>query len=223
MNEISSIDNQAILQELNQRDGAQESNEDRTDFLKLLVAQLNNQNPLSPQENGEFLAQLAQFSTVEGIEKLNANFDQFVTSNLSNQALQASALVGRSVQIPSGTGELTPGKPLTGSFELPASSANVNLNILDATGSLVRQIPMGAHGAGNVNFSWDGFDSLGTPLPPGIYHATAEANIGENAEQLNVNVNANVDSVTMAQSGGVILNLEGSLGTVALSDVIQIN
>jgi flagellar basal-body rod modification protein FlgD len=223
MNEISSIDNQAILQELNQRDNSSGSDSGRTDFLKLLVAQLNNQNPLSPQENGEFLSQLAQFSTVEGIEKLNSNFDQFVTSNLSNQALQASALVGRSVQVPINTGELTSGKALTGSIELPASSANVSLSIFDINGSLVRQIPMGAHGAGNVKFSWDGFDSSGAPMPSGSYVVAAEASMGENAEQLNVRVNANVDSVTMAQSGGVILNLEGSLGSIALNDIVQIN
>src|SRR5690625_3576520 len=71
----------------------------KNEFLQLLVAQLNNQDPLAPQENGEFIAQLAQFSTVEGIEKMNGSMDAMVSGFQSSQALQASSLVGRTVVI----------------------------------------------------------------------------------------------------------------------------
>ncbi|MEZ5548058.1 MAG: FlgD immunoglobulin-like domain containing protein [Pseudomonadales bacterium] len=82
---------------------------------------------------------------------------------------------------------------------------------------------MGAHGAGTVKFSWDGIGSNGQAMPSGYYRITADANLGEQSEQLATRVNANVDSVTMGQSGGVILNLEGALGSVALNDILQIN
>lgn len=223
MSEISGVNNQSILEQLNQKSVTEQSDSGESDFLKLLVAQLNNQNPLAPQENGEFLSQLAQFSTVEGVEKLNATFEQFSSSMLSNQALQATALVGRSVQIPSDIGQLNSGQALTGTVDLPASTANLNLNIYDESGALVRQLPMGGHSAGKVNFSWDGFDNDGVALPSGNYRVVADANLGDSAVQVSTYVNVNVDSVTMGQSGGVILNLEGSLGTVALNDVLQIN
>lgn len=223
MNETSGIVSQSILDQLNQRSAPKESNSGESDFLKLLVAQLNNQNPLSPQENGEFLSQLAQFSTVEGVEKLNLTMENFSSSMLSSQALQATALVGRSVLIPSDVGRLESGAPLTGAIELPASTANLTLNIFNESGELVRQLPLGAQSAGNVRFSWDGFDNEGVAAPSGYYRVTADAYLGDDAEQVEARVNANVDSVTMGQSGGVILNLEGALGTVALSDVLQIN
>ena len=69
-------------------------------FLQLLVAQMNNQDPLSPQENGEFIAQLAQFSTVEGIDNLNGSMESLLSGYQSSQALQASSMVGRTVIVP---------------------------------------------------------------------------------------------------------------------------
>lgn len=223
MNETSGISSPSILEQINQRTQSTEKDSGESDFLKLLVAQLNNQNPLAPQDNGEFLSQLAQFSTVEGIERMNLTMEKFSSSMLSSQALQATALVGRSVLIPSDIGRLNSGEALTGTVELPASTTNLSLNIYSQSGVLVRQLPLGAHGAGSVRFAWDGVGSNGTALPPGYYRVESVANFGDQAEQLETRVNANVDSVTMGQSGGVVLNLEGALGTVALSDVIQIN
>ncbi|MCB1663082.1 MAG: flagellar hook assembly protein FlgD [Pseudomonadales bacterium] len=223
MNETSGISTQSIIDQVNQRSQTDKSDSGESDFLKLLVAQLNNQNPLSPQDNGEFLSQLAQFSTVEGVEKLNLTMEKFSSSMLSSQALQATALVGRSVLIPSDTGRLNSGSALTGMVELPASTGNLALKIYNESGELVRQLPLGAHGAGTVKFSWDGIGSNGQAMPSGYYRITADANLGEQSEQLATRVNANVDSVTMGQSGGVILNLEGALGSVALNDILQIN
>jgi len=223
MNETSGISTQSIIDQVNQRSQTDKSDSGESDFLKLLVAQLNNQNPLSPQDNGEFLSQLAQFSTVEGVEKLNLTMEKFSSSMLSSQALQATALVGRSVLIPSDTGRLNSGSALTGMVELPASTGNLALKIYNESGELVRQLPLGAHGAGTVKFSWDGIGSNGQAMPSGYYRITADANLGDQSEQLATRVNANVDSVTMGQSGGVILNLEGALGSVALNDILQIN
>lgn len=223
LDSISSIDNQAVLRELNQRTGGNESDGGRSDFLKLLVAQLSNQDPLSPQDSGEFLSQLAQFSTVEGIEKLNLTMGSFASSMLSGQALQATALVGRSVQVPANIGRLNPGGALTGSVHLPQSSSNLALSIYSASGELVRSLKMGAHGAGPVNFAWDGNSDQGMRMPSGLYRVRAEVDYGNDPEEVPAFVNANVDSVTTAAGGAVILNLESGLGSVSLKDVLQIN
>ncbi len=220
---ISSIDNQAVLQELNQRTGVDEDDSGRSDFLKLLVAQLSNQDPLAPQESGEFLSQLAQFSTVEGIEKLNLTMESFSSGMLSGQALQATALVGRSVQVPANIGSLNSDGAITGSIDLPRSSSNLSLNIYDQSGSLVRNVSMGAHAAGPVSFSWDGISNQGNPMPHDIYRVRAEVNYDGDAEEVPVFVDANVDSVTTGAQGSVILNLEAGLGSVSLNDVLQIN
>lgn len=221
--DIAGIDNQAILQELNARKETKDTGSGEQEFLKLLVAQLQNQNPLDPQQSGEFLAQLAQFSTVEGIEKLNLSFNNFASDMLSNQALQATALVGRSVQIPSNIGTLNNGEALTGSVNLPASTSGLNLGIYDQNGALVRSLQLGAHASGQVNFSWDGLSNQGNFMPPGLYQVRAEANIGEDTQEVEAFVNANVNSVTTSNTGNILLNLEGGLGTLALNDVIQIN
>jgi flagellar basal-body rod modification protein FlgD len=83
-------------------------------FLELMITQMNNQNPLSPQDNSEFVAQLAQFSSVEGLERLNTSFNSF----MSNNALQASSLVGRSVTVESDTSTLVKGGIVAGSVDL---------------------------------------------------------------------------------------------------------
>ncbi len=220
---ISSIDNPAVLQELNQRTGVEEDDSGRTDFLKLLVAQLSNQDPLSPQDSGEFLSQLAQFSTVEGIEKLNLTMESFSSGMLSGQALQATALVGRSVQVPANIGRLNSGSALTGAVDLPRSSSNLTLGIYDQSGALVRHLEMGAHGAGPVNFAWDGISDQGMAMPSGLYRVRAEVNYGGEPEEVPAFINANVDSVTTAAGGSVVLNLEAGLGSVSLNDVLQIN
>src|SRR5690606_42021670 len=96
-NEVSSV----LDQYQRKTDSAGKNDElGKNQFLELLVAQLNNQNPLEPQGNGEFIAQLAQFSQVEGVEKLNSSMGALLTGYQSSQALQASSLVGRKVIVP---------------------------------------------------------------------------------------------------------------------------
>ncbi len=223
INSISSNDNQAVLEQLNQRTGVDSDETGRSDFLKLLVAQLSNQDPLAPQESGEFLSQLAQFSTVEGIEKMNLTMDSFASSMLSGQALQATALVGRSVQVPANIGSLNSDGAITGSIDLPRSSSNLTINVYDQAGALVRTLSMGAHAAGPVSFSWDGISDQGDSMPHDIYRIRAEVNYDGDEQEVPVFVDANVDSVTMGAQGSVILNLESGLGSVSLNDILQIN
>ncbi|CAE6938329.1 MULTISPECIES: flagellar hook assembly protein FlgD [Pseudomonas] len=189
----------------------------KNEFLNLLVAQLNNQNPLEPQGNGEFIAQLAQFSQVEGIEKLNTSMESLLSGYQSSQALQASSLVGRKVIIPSEKAVVDTSESFKATAVLPVSSSNVYVNVYDNAGSLVSRVNLGEQAAGNVSFIWDGKDSNGNLMPPGTYKFEAQATYGSETKGLYTMLPANVDSVTLG-GGELMLNLAG-LGSVPLSQV----
>lgn len=195
----------------------------KNEFLELLVAQLNNQDPLSPQENGEFIAQLAQFSTVEGIEKMNSSIDAMASSFQSSQALQASSMVGRTVVFPSDQAMVDPQVGLDGQLVLPQASSAVLVNVYDEAGSMVATVNMGAQETGIIDFAWDGQDASGNPLPPGKYRFEAQASIDGEPVQLATLLPANVDSVSLGvgKGGEMVLNLAG-LGSIGLSDVFTI-
>jgi len=189
----------------------------KNEFLNLLVAQLNNQNPLEPQGNGEFIAQLAQFSQVEGIEKLNTSMGSMLSSFQSSQALQASSLVGRKVIVPSEKAVVDTSESFKASTVLPVSSSNVYVNVYDNSGSLVTRVNLGEQAAGNVSFIWDCKDSDGNVVPPGTYKFEAQATYDGETKGLYTLLPANVDSVTLGGSE-LMLNLAG-LGSVPLSQV----
>jgi len=129
----------------------------KNEFLKLLVAQMNNQNPLEPQDNTEFIAQLAQFSAVEGMENLNTTVDDMAGDLRSSQALQASSMVGQSVIVPGNTsGYLQGGDLIAGFAELPATTMNLRVQIQTASGTTLETIDIGHHGQGPVSLRWDG-------------------------------------------------------------------
>ena len=192
------------------------------EFLDLMVAQLRNQDPMAPLENGEFIGQMAQFSQVTGLEKLQTSFDSLATSLQSNQALQASTMVGRTVLVPSSTGLLPQDGTLNGVMELDKSSSNVSLNITNATGELIRSVSMGNQAAGAVPFSWDGLSSDGTRMPPGRYTVSAIAQNNGTTSELSTLVNASVESVTLDQNTrGITLNLK-DMGSIGFNQVREI-
>ena len=234
MEEITGINGSlSNLNIRNKQAGETKENElGQTAFLELMITQLNNQDPLSPQDNGEFISQLAQFSSLEGVQRLNENFESFASNFTSNRALQASSLVGRSVTVPGDTTYLLENQLVSGIATLPATTTELNFNIYDASGSLVQQIPAGFQRAGDVNFRWDGRDmevngefiarQSGTALPPGEYTIEVTASLDGKPEQLETAVSANVNSVTVEPNGNIILNLAGK-DPVNLSDVRQFN
>ncbi|SDH75282.1 flagellar basal-body rod modification protein FlgD [Pseudomonas benzenivorans] len=189
----------------------------KNEFLNLLVAQLNNQNPLEPQGNGEFIAQLAQFSTVEGVEKLNTSMESLLSGYQSSQALQASSLVGRKVIVPTDKAVVDTSESFKASLVLPVTSSNVYVNVYDSAGTVVNRVNLGEQAAGNVSFIWDGKDASGNLLPPGTYKFEAQATYDGETKGLYTMLPANVDSVTLGGSE-LTLNLAG-LGSVPLSQV----
>lgn len=194
----------------------------KNEFMELMIAQLNNQNPLEPQENGEFIADLAQFSSLEEMQNLSGTVGDVVGEFRSTQALQASAMVGRSVLAPSDQGMLGVEGGMSGVVNVPSSSSSVRVDILNRSGERVTQLELGESQAGQVPFAWDGNNSRGEKMPPGAYRVVAEGSYPEGTEQLGTLVSANVDSVSLGGRDGITLNLAG-MGSIALSNVQQIN
>ncbi|VAX08873.1 Flagellar basal-body rod modification protein FlgD [hydrothermal vent metagenome] len=192
------------------------------DFLKLMVTQLKNQDPFKPMENGDFLAQIAQFSSVTGIKELNQSFADLSASMASSQAMQAGSLVGRGVLASLDYGMLPTGGSLSGEINLPASSTGVSVTIEDISGAVVRELHLGPQPAGPVQFSWDGLADDGDFAQPGAYRVKAEAIIGDQTTALEPLISAIVSSVSVGAAGeGLMLNLEG-LGPLPFADVAKI-
>lgn len=191
----------------------------KEDFLQLLVTQLNNQNPLDPQDNGEFVAQLAQFSSLESLQNLNGTLDSLVSSYQSSQALQASSLVGRSVIVESASALVDTSESFSGVVSMPMAGKDVGIRIYDGNGTLVNTLALGDQARGNVDFIWDGTDDKGDTVEPGTYRFVAEAAIDGASIALRTYLPATVNSVTLSQDGGEMsLNLAGA-GSVSLSQV----
>ena len=201
-------------------------------FLQLMITQMKNQDPLSPQDNSEFVAQLAQFSSVQGLDKLNNSFNSFSSGFMSNQALQASSLVGRSVNVETTTSDLVKDGIVSGSVTLPASTSDLKVEIYDSTGALTAQIPLGAAEQGDTNFRWDGKNmevngdlidwTSDKVVTPGTYTFKVTATQDGKEQQLTTNLSANVNSVTIGTDGKLLLNLAGQ-GAVDMSKVKQFN
>jgi flagellar basal-body rod modification protein FlgD len=144
-------------------------------FLKLLVAQLNNQDPLSPMQNAELTSQLAQMSTVTGIEKLNATLSGLVNQTGSNQVLQAASLIGYNVLSPGN--EIATSQPKDGeepavvpfAVQLAGTAGDVEVQILDAAGKTVRTLDLGSMTEGVNAITWDGKADDGSVAPAGSY------------------------------------------------------
>ncbi len=216
----------SLLENLNiKRAGEQQKPRDKlgqTEFLKLMTAQLNNQDPLQPMQSGEFFTQIAQFSSVAGMQELQNSFQQVATAMFSSQVLQASAMIGRSVLVPGQGVQLAGAEPVTGVVELPASTANLRIAIFDASGQMVRSMDLGQQPGGDVAFSWDGRGDDGAPLPDGEYTVQAGAEYDGEFTALQTFVAARVESVAVGGNGqGVTLNLAGR-GGIDLASVKRV-
>jgi len=191
-------------------------------FLKLMTTQLTHQDPNKPMENGDFLAQMAQFSTVTGIGELNDSFSEFASSLSSGQALQAATLVGQSVLVPATEGLMSLTKNMTGEAVLHDKTSNLKVSFIDSNGETVKTMHLGAQEKGNIKFEWDGLLDDGTYADPDVYSIYAEAEVNGTNTALQTFINADVESVALGNtSDGIQLALAG-LGEVNFNEVKKI-
>jgi len=189
-------------------------------FLTLLVAQLENQDPLNPLDNTEITSQLAQMSTVQGIEQLNSQLSSLVDSLGDTQAVQASALIGNTVLVPGSSLTLSEGEAY-GGVNLASAADQVTVSILDSTGKVIQTQTLGANEAGNVLFSWDGSTSSGTAATDGSYSFKVTATKGTASVTADALQLGTVSALTRTASGNFQLDL-GSLGKFDFDDVQQV-
>lgn len=191
------------------------------DFMSLMTTQLMNQDPLKPMESGDFLGQIASFSTVSGISELQDSFASFAKAMQSDQALQGSSLVGRSVLVPSSIGVMSPDSPMRGQINVSDPVSNLELKVYGANGELVRTVSMGP-ASGYTNFEWDGLNDDGEAMPEGVYQFMATGTVDGQNTAFATAVVAKVDSVLVGSGGqGLTMNLAG-IGSVPFTEVQEI-
>ena len=192
-------------------------------FLKLLVTQLNNQDPLNPMQNAELTSQLAQMSTVSGIEKLNSTLSGLVSQSGSNQVLQAASLIGYNVLSPGNQIATTAPKdgeePATVPFavQLPGTAGDVQVKIVDAAGHTVRTLELGSMAEGVNAVTWDGKADDGSTVPAGNYSFTVVASNDGTAVEATALTFAQVAAVKQG-TNGVTLELANGR-SISLDDV----
>lgn len=208
---------------LGQQQPARSSALGQADFLHLMTEQLKNQDPLKPLDNNQFLGQLAQFSTVQGIEGMQGAMTAMASVMESDQTLRAASLVGRDAMVSVDAVPLARGAGLRG--EIVAQSAGpITLDVVDANGVRVRRMTVEAGAQGAAGFEWDGRDQDGQPTAAGSYSFRAVTGAADpsasNAALLPVRASARVESVSI-EPGGLFLNLAG-MGSAPLSAIHRI-
>lgn len=188
-------------------------------FLKLLTTQLKNQDPLNPLDNAQVTSQLAQISTVSGIEKLNATLQLLLQDSQASQTTQAASLVGHAVLVP-GSGLLLEEGASIGGVEMAGAADKVTVTIKDANGIVVRTMELGALEAGVHNFSWDGKTDNGAQAANGSYTVTIAAKQGSEDVTATALTLGAVRSV-IRDGTGYSLDL-GTLGAYGMDEVRQI-
>ena len=195
-------------------------------FLQLMVAQLENQDPTKPIDNGEFVAQLAQFGTVSGIQELNDGFAGLSASLAASQGWQAAGLIGRGVVTDGNIGQLRSGsdpesRALLATVDFEGNTAGGTFYVQDLSGRLVYSAPLPAGVSGELQIAWDGRNERGELMPEGSYRVSAEAQVNGQSQGLSVYAHQQVVSVAIdSTTGGVTLNL-GNGASVPVSQVRQ--
>jgi flagellar basal-body rod modification protein FlgD len=213
--------NQALLDYANNKtSGTKSQISDAQDrFLKLLTTQLKNQDPMNPMDNAQMTSQLAQISTVSGIEKLNATLQALVQDSADSQTTQAAGLVGHAVLVPGKNLQLASSASV-GGVDLAGAADEVTVCITDANGLPIKTLSLGALTAGVHNFSWDGKTDTGAQAADGNYTISVAAKqSGEKVTVTALNLGA-VRSV-IREGQGYTLDL-GNLGTFTMDQVKQI-
>jgi len=212
---------QALLDSVNGKKNTTTSSVDAAQdrFMTLLVTQMKNQDPLNPMDNAQVTSQMAQLSTVTGIDKLNNTLESLISSVQVGQSYQASSMIGHDV--------LTPGSKVsttgTGGYfgvDLPIGADKLTVTIKDTAGNVIRTINLGHQDAGTMPFSWDGFADDGSIAKTGNYNFDINATIGTNKVEASGLTFAQVMSISNSSSG-IKLNLS-NLTSVSTSDIKEI-
>ncbi|MDG1109997.1 MAG: FlgD immunoglobulin-like domain containing protein [Burkholderiaceae bacterium] len=192
------------------------------EFLTLFTTQLKMQNPLDPVKNEAFVAQLAQFSSLEANISMKQSLDTMVTAMGSDRVMASASLIGKSVAVPDAAVQVTNGVGGQGVIPLPTGAAGLQVNVTDASGNVVRELIYPAQPVGDFSVNWDGTDSAGNMVPNGNYRFSAAGVVGGQTVGLSVNAVAKVMAVrTNSADNSLLLEFEGGK-TLPLAEVTRI-
>ena len=205
------------------RQPAPEADLDRNAFLRLFTTQLQNQNPLDPMKNEAFVAQLAQFSSLEATTRMSDSLDQFVTSQSTERVMRGASLIGKNVFVSGATVSQSGGQPIEGMLNLEGMADSVMLQVVDRnTGQIVNAMDLGPQMAGEVEFTWNGGNFEGEAAPAGDYVFLAEMAQGEAKKQVPVLAEARVKGVSWNDEIGQVLLEIADGQSVPLSEIKRI-
>ena len=194
---------------------------DQSDFLKLMTAQMKNQDPFSPVDNTQMVAQMAQFSSVAGISQMNTTLSALSAKLGATTANDAIGYVGKTVLTEGTTAYERTSGGIAGAVELDNDATDVSVTIEDQNGSVVKTLQLGKQGKGTATYDWDGKDGAGNKVQGGPYTVTVAAANAGSAVTARGLVWAPVESVSVPASGDATLNVTG-IGTVKTGAVRSI-
>jgi flagellar basal-body rod modification protein FlgD len=212
---------QAFLDSVNGKTNTVTNSVDKAQdrFMTLLVTQMKNQDPLNPMDNAQITSQMAQLSTVTGIDKLNNTLESLIGSVQTGQSYQASSMIGHNVLVP-GNGVNTSGTGGYFGVNLPIGADKLSVTIKDSAGSTIRTLALGSQQAGTLPLSWDGFTDDGSVAKTGSYKFEVAATIAGQSTTADGLSYAQVMSISN-NATGIKLNLS-NLASVSTSDVKEI-
>ncbi|MFH1129718.1 MAG: flagellar hook capping FlgD N-terminal domain-containing protein [Pseudomonadota bacterium] len=192
----------------------------KEDFLKLLVAQLAHQDPLEPMENTAFVAQLAQFSSLEQLMSVNSNLGLMQMAQISMTNSQVAGLIGKEIEAKGDKIQLSKAGSVDVNYELKGDAETVTVKISTQDGKLIRTLELGKQDAGMNSATWDGRDSIGNPMPNGTYDVQISA---KSADGTSLEVSTYFKGVVtgVSYSGGIPM-LEVGDNKVQVGDVIAV-
>jgi flagellar basal-body rod modification protein FlgD len=218
---ISSIpESFRTLESTQQKEIARTSTLGQEDFLKLLMTQLQNQDPMEPMDNGEFMGQMAQFSTVQGVTEMGESIDGLVSIYQGQQMSANASMIGKKALVDGNWAQLEGGK-LAGAIDLTTAANDLRVDVKSETGEIMASLGLGSKMAGTQEFSWDGIKHDGTTAPEGNYYLSASAIRDGQATVPAMQVYGTVNSVQMKGSE-VTLNVSGQ-GNVSFNNVKRIS
>ena len=183
-------------------------------FLKLLVTQMQSQDPLNPMDNAQVTSQMAQINTVSGLGTVNESIKAMSAQLLQMQAMQGASLVGNSVVVPGNSVDVSTGRGV-GHFELAGAADTVKVEVLSSAGRVVDTLDMGAETSGRHTFNWTPPEGL---TDAGGFRFRVAATSGTANVSATTLMRDQVSAVSSTSSGGLSLQLKTG-GTVAYSDV----
>jgi flagellar basal-body rod modification protein FlgD len=192
----------------------------QNEFMKLMLAQLKNQDPFKPMDPSEFLGQLAQFSTVTGIQNMESSLGTLSSSLRSAQVLGGVSLVGREVLAPATEMTLESGQTVRGAIDVPGGTSSLTVEVRDSSGQLVRRFAANTS-PGRNEFTWDGLTDAGVAVPAGNYRFEVLARVGDENLSLDPMLFSRVASVTIdPRDSSLVLNT--NTGALSLKDVRRV-